>query len=123
MATLAPRRRRPGPPRGFRRSARVLEAHPGDRAIVGRGDELRHAHARSELDIRLIFDPATADVLQCRARQSEGLEAEIALWKRAETRDLEAYVAAEANPNGAGRDEIALEAGKHIFERTVPARM
>ena len=43
------------------RSAPVLEEDPSDPAIVGRGDELRHARARSELDIRFPFDPAAAD--------------------------------------------------------------
>ena len=121
MATLAPRRRRPGPPQDFRGSARVLEAHPRDRAIVGRGDELRHARARAELDIRLPLDPATNDALQRRARQAELIEAEVALRKRIETRQLEAHVAAHAHPNGAGRNEIELNAGKQTVERAMSA--
>jgi hypothetical protein len=104
-----------------RRSATVLEAHPRDPAIVGRGDELRHAHARSELDIRLPFDPAAADTLQRGTRQGELIESEIALRKMTETRNLEAHVAAHAHPNGAGLDEVELDAGKQTFERTAAA--
>ena len=100
-----------------RRSERVLEPHPRDPAIVGRGDELRHAHARSELDIRLPFDPAAADALQQRARQGELIESEVAIRKRIETRNLEAHVAAHAHSNGAGLDEIELDAWKQMLER------
>ena len=41
------------------RSPCVLVTHLRNRAIVGRGDELRYAQAWSELDIPLPFDPAT----------------------------------------------------------------
>ena len=104
------------------RSARVLEAHPRDPAIVGRGDHLRHARARPEFDIRLPFDPATAYALQGGARQAEMIEAEVALRKRIETRNLVARVAAHAYSNGAGLDEIELDAGKQTLERAMSAR-
>src|SRR5580698_6339415 len=62
-----------------RRSASVLEAHPRDPPIVGRGDELRHARARSKFDVRLPFDLAAADKLKRRARQGELIESKVAL--------------------------------------------
>ena len=103
-------------------SARVLEAHPRDASIVGRGDHLRHARARPEFDIRLPFDPATAYALQGGARQAEKIEAEVALRKRIETRNLLSRVAAHAYPNGAGLDEIELDARKQTLERAMSAR-
>src|SRR5580692_8859468 len=106
----------------FSHSARVLEAHPRNRAIVRRGGQLRHARSRSELDIPLPFDSATADALERGARQAELIEAEVALRERIEARRLEAQVAPNAHPNGAGLDEIELDAGKQTFERTVSAR-
>ena len=105
-----------------RRSASVLEAHPRDPAIVGRGDELRHAHARSELDIRLPFDQAAADTLQRGSRQGELIEPEVACGKRIGTRNLEAHVPAHAHPNGAGLDEIELDAWKQRLELAEAAR-
>jgi hypothetical protein len=104
------------------RSVSILDAPPRNPAIVGRGDELRHPHARSELDIRLPFDPAAADTLQRGALQGELIESEIALRKMTETRNLEAHVAAHAHSNGAGLDEVELDAGKQRLERTAAAR-
>src|SRR5229473_1086137 len=72
-------------------SARVLEAHPRNRAIVRRGGQLRHARSRSELDIPLPFDSATADTLERGARQAELIEAEVALRERIEARRLKAH--------------------------------
>src|SRR5258706_2936907 len=43
--------------------------------LVGRGGQLRHARARSELDIPLPFDSATADALERGSRQAELIEA------------------------------------------------
>jgi hypothetical protein len=60
--------------------------------------------------------------LQRRARQAELIEAEVALRKRIETRNLVARVAAHAHSNGAGLDEIELDAGKQRFERAATAR-
>ncbi len=50
------------------------------------------------------------------------IESEVALRKRIETRNLEAHVAPKAHPNGAGLDEIELDAGKQMLERAVSAR-
>jgi hypothetical protein len=105
-----------------RRSPGVLEAHPRDPAIVGRGDELRHARARSELDIRFPFDQAAADALQRGARQGELIESEVSMRKRIRTRNLEAHVAAHAHPNGARLEEIELDAWKQMLERAEAAR-
>jgi hypothetical protein len=49
------------------------------------------------------------------------IEAEVALRKRIETRYLEAHRAAHARPNGAGRNEIDLDAGKQTVERAAAA--
>ena len=49
------------------------------------------------------------------------IAAEVALWKRVKTRNLEARVAAHAYPNGAGLDEIELDAGKQTLERAMSA--
>ena len=121
MATLAPRRRRPDPPRDFPAFRARLRSAPRNRAIVRRGGQLRHARSRSELDIGLAFDPAAADALQRRARQCELIESEIAIRKRIETWNLEAHVAAHAHPNGAGLYEIELDAWKQMLERAAAA--
>ena len=42
--------------------------------------------------------------------------------KRIGTRNLEAHVAAHAHPNGAGLDEIELDAWKQMLERAAAAR-
>jgi hypothetical protein len=105
-----------------RPSPRVLEAHPGNRAVVERGGQFRYTRARPELDIGLAFDTATADHLQHGARQPELIETEVALRKRIETRNLDAHVAANAVTNGAGLDEVELDAGKQTFERAAAAR-
>jgi hypothetical protein len=49
------------------------------------------------------------------------IEAEVALGKRIETRQLEAHLAPMAHPNGAGRNEIELDAGKQTVERAMSA--
>jgi hypothetical protein len=49
------------------------------------------------------------------------IEAEVALRKRVETRNLEAHIAAHAHPNGAGLDEIELDAWKQMLERSAAA--
>jgi hypothetical protein len=108
--------------RSAARFSRVLEAHPRNRAIVGRGGQLRHTRSRSQLDIPLSFDSATADALDRGARQAELIEAKVALRERIEARRLEAQVASNAHPNGARLDEIELDARKQAFERTVSAR-
>jgi hypothetical protein len=128
---IASWKRSVGSPRGVddqvrretsRPSPRVLEAHPGNRAVVGRGGQFRHTRARPELNIGLALDAATADAIQRGARQAELIETEVALRKRIETRNLEAHVAANAHPNGAGLDEIELDAWKQMPERAAPAR-
>ena len=48
--------------------------------------------------MRLLFDPAAADALKRRARQSELVVSEVALRKGVETGQLQAYVAAKAHP-------------------------
>jgi hypothetical protein len=98
-----------------RRSASVLEAHPRDPATVGGRNQLGHARARSEFDVRLPFDQAAADPLKRRARQRELIESQVAIRKRIETRNLEAHVAAYPHPNGAGVDEIELDAWKQLL--------
>ncbi len=103
-------------------SARVLETHPSNRTVIGRGSQLRHTRARPELNIGLAFDPATADALQRGARQAELIETEVALRKRIEARNLEACISANAHPNGAGLDEIELDAWKQMLERSAAAR-
>jgi len=62
------------------------------------------------------------DTLQRGARQGELIESEIALRKMTETRNLESHVAAHAHSNGAGLDEIELDAWKQRLERTAAAR-
>ena len=104
-----------------RPSPRVLEAHPDNRAVVGRRGQFRDTRARPELNIGLAFDAATADQLQRGARQAELIETEVALRKRIEARNLEACIAANAHPNGAGLDEVELDAGKQTFERAAAA--
>ena len=102
-------------------SARVLETHPGNRAVMGRGDQLRHTRARPELNIGLALDAATADAIQRGARQAELIETEVALRKRIEARNLEACISANAHPNGASLDEIELDARKQKLERSAAA--
>jgi hypothetical protein len=89
---------------------------------MGRGGQLRHTRARPELNIGLAFEPATADALQRGARQAELIETEVALRKRIEARNLEACISANAHPNGAGLDEIELDAWKQKLERSAAAR-
>ena len=50
------------------------------------------------------------------------IESEIALRKMTETRNLETHVAAHAHSNGAGLDEIELNAWKQMLERAASAR-
>ena len=75
----------------------------------------------AQSSITLSFDPAAAKALQRGARQGELIEAEVARGKRIETRNLEAHVVAHAHPNGAGLDEIELDAWKQMPERAAAA--
>ena len=49
------------------------------------------------------------------------IEAEVALRKITETRNLEAHVAAHAHSYGAGLDEVELDAGNQMPERSAAA--
>jgi hypothetical protein len=56
------------------------------------------------------------------------IESEAAIWKRIETRNLEAHIVAHAHSNGAGPEEIGLDAWKQVLERAAatckePVRM
>jgi hypothetical protein len=106
-------------PRG---SANILEPHARDAAIVRRGDQLGDAGAGSQFDIRLLFDPVAANALERRARQSELVVSEVALRKRIETGQFQAYIAAKPYPHSAGVHEIDLEPGKQAIEREMAAR-
>jgi hypothetical protein len=50
------------------------------------------------------------------------MEAEVAPRKGIETRNLESHVAPHAHPNGARRDEIALDAEEEMVERAATTR-
>ena len=71
----------------------------------------------AELDVGFLPEPPPADVLEQRPGEKEGVEAEVALWERIETRLFVSDVKANPSLDSARFEKIASDAGEQSFER------
>ena len=71
----------------------------------------------AELDVRLLGEPPSTDVLEQRPGQEEEVEAEVALRERIESRLLGLHREARPSLDGAGFQEVVFNAGKQSLER------
>jgi hypothetical protein len=107
--------------KGFGFPRAVVETDCGNHLAIGRGHEFQRTAMLAERDVGGLPYALPYGALDQRPGHRVRVPAEIALWKRIKSGDLDAKVETYPERHGSGPGEILLKAGEEIAERTLAA--
>lgn len=100
----------------------LFKSDCGNPAVVRRRNQLGDARARAKLDVGFLHEAPPADALNQGARHAEQVEAEVAPGERLGSRSVQSNVATAPHGDGAGIDEVKLDAREERLQRFLASR-